>query len=101
MEIGHTRMFGFGDSRSTIAWSGSPARFAEVTTTLDDIAAPGVRILQTARLLSDQIGQVFGIGEMKQASQTGTIQIRRYRAVRAARRIAQMDPYGVRGLTAH
>jgi hypothetical protein len=76
VEIGHNRMYGFGDSRSKTAWAEGPVPAAEASALLDDIAAPGVPLLQTARVLADQIGQVFGIAEMKQIGPDGAIQIR-------------------------
>lgn len=76
VEIGHNRQFGFGDSRSKTAWAGDPVPPAEASALLDDIAAPGVALLQTARLLADQLGQVFGIAEMKQIGSGGALQIR-------------------------
>jgi len=54
---------------------------AETSASLDELASPGVPLVQTARLLADQIGQVFGIAEMKQVSADGVIQLRYWSGV--------------------
>jgi hypothetical protein len=81
IEIGHARSMGFGDSRSSRSWAQVPVTPAETSASLDEVASPGVPLVQTARLLADQIGQVFGIAEMKQVSANGVIQLRYWKGV--------------------
>jgi hypothetical protein len=76
IEVGHARSMGFGDSRSSRSWTLGPVTPVETSARLDEVASPGVPLVQTARLLADQIGQVFGIAEMKQISADGVIQLR-------------------------
>jgi hypothetical protein len=73
--IGHTRQFGFADSRSgnTV----STAAVAETTAALDDLAEPGPALVSTAARLLDEVGTSFGIPEMGQLSLDGEIR-RRY-----------------------
>jgi hypothetical protein len=73
--IGHTRQFGFAESRSgnTV----STAAVAETTAALDDIAEPGPALASTAARLLDEVGTSFGIPEMGQLSLDGEIR-RRY-----------------------
>jgi hypothetical protein len=75
VEIGHSSQ-GFGDTRSTRSWAGGPVTPAETSARLDELASPAVPLMQTARMLADQIGQVFGIAEMKQIGVDGSIQLR-------------------------
>lgn len=79
IEIGHNRMMGFGDSRSSCLWSDEPVPAVETSAVLDELAAPSVGLLQTARMLADQLGQVFGIAEMNQIRADGSIQIKHWR----------------------
>lgn len=76
IEIGHSRMLEFGDSRSSQSWRDGPLPPVATAASLDEIAEPDVPLLQTARLLADQMGQVFGVAEMKQINSVGEIQLR-------------------------
>lgn len=73
--IGHSRQFGFADSRSgnTV----STAAIAETAAALDDLADPGPALVSTAARLLDEVGTSFGIPEMGQLSLDGEIR-RRY-----------------------
>ena len=73
--IGHSRQFGFADSRS-----GNPVSataIAETAAALDDLADPGPALVSTAARLLDEVGTSFGIPEMGQLSLDGEIR-RRY-----------------------
>jgi len=73
--IGHSRQFGFADSRS--GHSVSTAAVAETAAALDDLADPGAALVSTAARLLDEMGTSFGIPEMGQLSLDGEIR-RRY-----------------------
>ncbi len=73
--IGHTRHFGFADSRSGNAVS--TAAIAETAAALDDLAEPCPALVATAARLLDEVGTSFGIPEMGQLSLDGEIR-RRY-----------------------
>ena len=73
--IGHTRKFGFADSRSGNAVSTTAV--AETAAALDEVAEPGPALVSTAARLLDEVGTSFGIPEMGQLSSDGEI-TRRY-----------------------
>lgn len=73
--IGHTRQFGFADSRSGNAVTESA--IAETAAALDELADPGPALVATAARLLDEVGTSFGIPEMGQFTLEGEIR-RRY-----------------------
>jgi len=75
--IGHTRQFGFADSRS--GTTVSTAAIAETAAALDDLAEPGPALVSTAARLLDEVGTSFGIPEMGQFSLDGEIRRRYWR----------------------
>lgn len=79
--IGHSRHYGFADSRSQ--GPVSTAAIAETAAALDDLADPGPALVSTAARLLDEVGTSFGIAEMGQLSRDGEIR-RRYWADPAA-----------------
>lgn len=89
--IGHTRQFGFADSRSGNSVSGSA--IAESAAALDELAEPGAELVAAAARLLDEIGTSFGIPEMGQFSLDGEIR-RRYWQESAAL-VAWASDYGI------
>lgn len=89
--IGHTRQFGFADSRSGNRVSGSAV--AESAAALDELADPGPGLVAAAARLLDEIGTSFGIPEMGQFSLDGEIR-RRYWQEPAAL-VAWASDYGI------
>lgn len=75
--IGHTRQFGFADSRGGAAVSG--AAVAEGAGALDELSEPGPALVATAARLLDEVGTSFGIPEMGQLSLDGEIRRRYWR----------------------
>lgn len=75
LEIGHTRGFGGGESRSRVALT-EHIGAAETVASLDELARPGPALVAVAARLSDELGQVFGIPEMGQFTREGEIRIR-------------------------
>ncbi|MCD4533558.1 ATP-binding protein [Nocardioides sp. cx-169] len=79
IEIGHTRSFGIGESRSSVAVAGelSPA---ETAAPVEDLLAATPTLIQTAARLTNEIAQSFGIAELGQLTSMGAIR-RRYWSV--------------------
>jgi Putative DNA-binding domain len=73
MAVGHMRL-GVADSRSPNALEVSPGP-AEAVTALDVIAQPGPELFSVAAVLSDEIGQAFGVPEMGQLTHGGELRL--------------------------
>lgn len=89
--IGHTRQFGFADSRSGNTVTESA--IAESAAALDELADPGPALVATAARLLDEIGTSFGIPEMGQFSLEGEIRRRYWQD--SAQLLAWASDYGV------
>jgi hypothetical protein len=79
--VGHTRGFGFADSRSGNVVT--DAAVAESAAALDELAEPGVALLETAARLLDELGTSFGIPEMGQFSPDGGVRRKYWKDSRA------------------
>lgn len=76
VQIGHRRQYGFPESRSAETLT-APVRPAEAAAPLDEVAEPGPSLVSAAALLTDELGQAFGIAEMGQFARDGQLR-RRY-----------------------
>ena len=74
LEIGHTRGFGRGESRSRVALQ-EHIGAAETVASLDELAIFGPALVSVAARLSDELGQAFGIPAMGQLTRDGEIRI--------------------------
>lgn len=90
--IGHTRQFGFVESRSGNAVS--TAAVAETAAALDDLAEAGPALISTAARLLDELGTSFGIPEMGQLSVDGEIRRRYWQDPR--RLLEWAEGYGIK-----
>lgn len=75
IEIGHSRMHGFPESRSQLAVAGEVIP-AEASADLDDLAAPGPALAATAAQLANELAQSFGIAELGQLTTDGKFRTR-------------------------
>ncbi|MEU4339437.1 ATP-binding protein [Micromonospora lupini] len=82
--IGHSRQFGFGESRTGEQYQ-TLAVPAEAAAELEDLATPGPQLVAAAALLLDELGQTFGVPEMGQLTREGRIHLP-YWSARAGRR---------------
>ncbi|MEP7247901.1 MAG: ATP-binding protein [Gammaproteobacteria bacterium] len=75
LEIGHTRGWGSGESRSGVALQLASVA-AETVASIDDLAAAGPELVSVAAGLVDELGQAFDIAEMGQLTREGEIRVR-------------------------
>lgn len=75
LEVGHTRQWSRGESRSKLALT-EHIGAAETVASLDELTTPGPALVAVAARLVNEMGQVFGIPEMGQLTPDGEVRIR-------------------------
>lgn len=96
IEIGHTRFYGFGETKSKVAHVGriDPA---EAVATLDDLVAPSHGLALAVTAVSNEIGQAFGIAEMGQFTVAGELRPNYFKAGQQMQQWAQQNAIPVAG----
>lgn len=93
LEIGHTRYHGMAQTRSATSTPGIAV--AETAASLDDLADSGPELVAAAARLLDELGTSFGIAEMGQLTQDGTVRRRYWTDARPLQNWAQLHGVGV------